>query len=85
MKIENAIARISALTLPAHVQLVCQRRVASTEEAIATMRGIDEQGGEGVMLRKPGSGYNAAHNCRSEMLLKLKPRMLQCLQPARVL
>ena len=76
LKIENAIVRISALTLPAHVQSIRQRRIASTEEAIAAMRCLASKGGEGVMLRKPGSGYNGMHCCRSEKLLKLKPSML---------
>lgn len=75
MKIENAIARLN-VPLPPHVQPVSYHRVISTQEAIETMRNLTEAGAEGVMLRKPGSGYNAMHRCRSEKLLKLKPWMV---------
>jgi len=46
------------------------RRAQSTKEALATMRRIIRAGGEGVMLRRPGSTYYTEH--RSTALLKLK-------------
>jgi DNA ligase-1 len=74
LRFEEAQRILAGLTLPAHVRPVGQRCVASTGEAIQTMRRIRAAGGEGVMLRKPGSAYWA--DCRSMKLLKLTPGAL---------
>lgn len=73
IKIEDAIGRLACLNLPAHVQPVAQRKVESTEAAIAAMREIVAGGGEGAMVRRPGSGHNAMSSYRSGSLVKLKP------------
>ncbi len=71
VKVEAAQAILASLPLPAHVRPVEYRRVESTESAMIHMRMIVNAGGEGVMVRKPGSGYSP--NYRSEKLLKIKP------------
>ena len=71
LKIEAAQAILNALRIPEHVRPVGYVRVESTAAAIAAMLRIIAAGGEGAMLRKPGSGY--APDFRSQNLLKLKP------------
>lgn len=68
---EAAQAILRELPLPAHVQPVEYRRVTSTPEAIAVLHRTVMAGGEGVMLRRPGSKYCAQH--RTTALLKMKP------------
>lgn len=72
-KVEDIAAKLASLPLPAHAQPVVYSRVETTDQAIAMMRHIVNAGGEGVMLRKYGSGYSP--DFRSEKLLKLKPGM----------
>jgi DNA ligase 1 len=73
IKVEQAIGVLGALALPDHVRPVRYQRIDSTAEAMAFMRRVVAAGGEGVMLRKPDSGYAP---CRSEKLLKLKPALV---------
>jgi DNA ligase-1 len=47
-----------------------QRRIASAEEAFGEVDRIEAEGGEGVVLRRPGSKYQ---DRRSDDWLKLKP------------
>ena len=68
--VEAAMAILASLSLPSHVQPVQFSRVESTEDAIAEMFAVCVTGGEGVMLRRPGSEYCAE---RTQDLLKLKP------------
>ncbi len=70
MTFEQAQAIIAALTLPGHVRPVDWNIVTSTEEAIAYLRTITGRGGEGAMVRRPGSEYLPGRSCD---LLKLKP------------
>lgn len=71
VKCEAAMAILASLSLPKHVKPVEYQRVESTTQAKKLMRQIVRAGGEGVMLRKPGSGYSP--NYRTAKLLKLKP------------
>ena len=60
-------------TLPAnakHVKAVPQSRCQGTSQLIAERDRVVAAGGEGLMLRKPESGYEAG---RSPTLLKVKP------------
>ena len=68
--IEAALQVLQSLPLPAHASPVEYRRVESTEEAKNIMLGIVHVGGEGIMLRSPGSKYKTAS--RSYDLLKMK-------------
>lgn len=72
LRVEAAQTLLRQLVLPEHVRPVDFRRVRSTEEAAATMRRVISAGGEGVMLRRPGSAYYTEH--RSPALLKMKGR-----------
>ena len=74
VKIEAAQATLASLALPAHVLPVTSWQVCSTEAVIEAMRRVVASGGEGVMARKPGSGY--APNFRTEKLLKFKPAIV---------
>ena len=65
---EEAIARLQSLRWPDHAAPVAFSRVDSIEAALAAFRQIFRRGGEGVMLRRPGSRYAAA---RVDYLLKL--------------
>ena len=56
-------------TLEGRISAVCQMEVTSNEMMLESLDYIDENGGEGVMLRKPGSKYEAK---RSATLLKVK-------------
>ncbi len=68
-RIEDALATLRALRLPSHVRPVEYRRCASSAEAIAILRSLQAQGGEGAMLRRPGSRYQPG---RTSDLLKIK-------------
>jgi len=57
LRIEAAQAILASLALPGHVKPVSYDRLTSTAAAIRTMFRICAAGGEGVMLRKPGSCY----------------------------
>ena len=72
---EKAIAILAALKPSPHMAVANFWQVESTASARETMHQIVARGGEGVMLRKPGSVYR---NTRTSDLLKLKPR--HCLQ-----
>ena len=74
LRIEAAQAVLAGLVLPEHVKPVEHIQVASTAAAIRSMARIVAGGGEGVMLRKPGSCYWP--DCRSLKLLKLTPGIL---------
>ena len=56
------------------ISAVEQMEVTSNEMMLASLDFIDENGGEGVMLRKPGSRYEAK---RSATLLKVKKFVTQ--------
>jgi DNA ligase-1 len=51
------------------ISAVCQMQVISNKSMLEVLDYIDENGGEGLMLRKPGSKYEAK---RSSTLLKVK-------------
>lgn len=70
MTFEDAQATIARLALPAHVRPVQWRRVADTEEAVAFMRTITANGGEGAMVRNLSAPYTPG---RTADLLKMKP------------
>jgi DNA ligase 1 len=67
---EQAMAMLATLKPARCLKVVEFHRVAGIGEARAAMVHIVANGGEGVMLRKPGSLYR---NTRTEDLLKLKP------------
>jgi DNA ligase 1 len=71
VKVEAAMAILASLPLPLYCRPVEYHRTQSTEAAIAEMWATVADGGEGLMLRKPGAGY--APDYRTEKLLKLKP------------
>lgn len=68
--IEAAQQMLKSLPLPGHAKPVEYRRVKSTTEAKAIMRQIIRAGGEGVILRRPGSPYFTQR--RTIALLKMK-------------
>jgi len=72
LRIEEALDILASLAVPNHVDPVGYDQVTSTAAAIGTMVRTCAAGGEGVMLRKPGSQYWGL--CRSIKLLKLTPR-----------
>jgi DNA ligase-1 len=59
---------LSGCTGPAFA--VAQRQCMGRDDLAQVLAGIVRSGGEGVMLREPGSGYEP---CRSASLLKVKP------------
>jgi DNA ligase-1 len=67
----DAVARLAgiAASLPSHVRVVQWRIVADTQAALESMQAIQRAGGEGCMVRRPGSPY---HGGRTADLLKLK-------------
>ena len=67
---EDAIATLALLPPSAHFQIAEFSRVPSTDSARAAMARVVTNGGEGIMLRRPGSLYR---NTRTDDLLKLKP------------
>jgi len=69
LTVENAIALIQSLRLPKHVKPVEFITVESNHAALTLLRSITQQGGEGIMLRRPGSAYLPYRNSN---LLKLK-------------
>lgn len=71
VKPEAAASILVRLALPSHVRPVEYHRAESTEAAIAEMWQTVADGGEGLMLRKPGAGY--APDYRTEKLLKVTP------------
>ena len=64
-------AALRRLNLSGPVFVLDQIECDSRQHALETMRAIVAAGGEGVMLRKPGSAYERK---RSYTLLKAKPR-----------
>jgi DNA ligase-1 len=60
---------LAALPALPHVRPVEWRTVADTQAALESMRAVQSAGGEGLMLRRPGSPYQGG---RSADLLKLK-------------
>lgn len=70
LQYESAMDRIAGLSLPPWVEPVPLWRIGSVDHALAIMRTVVAAGGEGLMLRKPGSCYRPG---RSPDLLKLKP------------
>lgn len=55
--IENRIAELARLTLPAHCQLVPHRLCKGADDLDATEAAIVAAGGEGLCLRPPASRY----------------------------
>lgn len=74
MKIETAIEALRPMAAGLNFQPLVPLVTFSTAAAISAMREVCAGGGEGVMLRRPGTGYNTFG--RSRNLLKLKPRMV---------
>jgi len=70
LTIEDALARIEALALPAHAQSLDFHRAESTEAAWEFARAIVASGGEGAVARRPGTYYFPTRSCN---VLKLKP------------
>ena len=64
-------AALRRLNLSGPVFVLDQIECDSRQHALETMQAIVAEGGEGVMLRKPGSPYERK---RSYTLLKVKPR-----------
>jgi DNA ligase-1 len=58
-----------SLKLPAHCEIVQQLTCKGVEDLKSTLKAYESKGGEGVMLRKPGSLYEGR---RSATLLKVK-------------
>lgn len=70
LRFEQAQAVIAELPLPDHCRRVEQVKVGSTADALEMMQAVVRAGGEGCMLRRPGSRW---HPWRHPSLLKLKP------------
>jgi ATP-dependent DNA ligase len=66
---EQAREIMATLALPSHVRPVEWRNVRSAKEAIAIAASIQADGGEGAMVRRPGSSYTPG---RTAALLKMK-------------
>jgi DNA ligase-1 len=67
---EERLARARAATVGSPVaSAVCLRRVASPDALWGEYAAVKAAGGEGLMLRRPGSGYEER---RSWALLKVK-------------
>jgi DNA ligase-1 len=64
---EDRLDRIGRL--PAHAKKLAQKKCRSKEDLVRFLRSIEDQGGEGVMLRRAGSAYERK---RSSALLKVK-------------
>jgi DNA ligase 1 len=71
VKPEAAMVILASLPLPSHVRPIEYHRAESTQSAIAEMHATVAGGGEGAMLRKPGSGYSPDY--RTRHLLKMTP------------
>jgi DNA ligase-1 len=67
---EDRMDHLNGLALPAHVQVVTQTKCLSKDHLEQYLKTITDQDGEGVMLRKARSQYEAR---RSSTLLKVKP------------
>ena len=69
--LETRLATASRLAASAHVEFCPQIRCGGGADAVAAMQEVVRGGGEGVVLRRPGSFY-----CfdRSSDWLKVKPR-----------
>jgi DNA ligase-1 len=65
----TAEARGGAVPAAHHVQLVAQEKCTSKADLDRRLRTVEAAGGEGLMLRQPGSAYVHA---RSSTLLKVK-------------
>ena len=66
---EERQAKLASLSLPSFCAVIHQTRCEGVANLQAMFDGIVATGGEGVMLRKPGSYYIPA---RTDSLLKLK-------------
>jgi DNA ligase-1 len=71
---EIRIRDMANMTLPNHTSVVDVERCRGKEHLHRTIVKITETGGEGLMVNKPGSGYQAI---RTESLLKIKVPILQ--------
>jgi DNA ligase-1 len=69
-----ALLREMAKTFDAPIRVLTQTKCLSREHLEKTLAYVVANGGEGLMLRKPGSGYGSG---RSWDMLKVKP-MLDC-------
>jgi len=67
---ETGIEILRSLTPAGRLIVASFWRVESADDAKSYMRQIVAKGGEGVMLRRPGSLYR---NTRCDDLLKIKP------------
>jgi DNA ligase-1 len=67
---EDRMDHLNKMNLPVHVQVVIQFKCSSEHHLGQFLKTITDQGGEGIMLRKPHSQYEAR---RSSTLLKVKP------------
>jgi DNA ligase 1 len=54
---EDRLQRLQSLTLPAHVHIVNHRPCVGDADLDATERDIVAAGGEGLVIRRPGSPY----------------------------
>ena len=70
LAVEDAMATLALLPPSPRLQVAEFWQVDSTDGARAAMAQVVARGGEGVMLRRPGSVYR---NTRCDDLLKLKP------------
>lgn len=66
---EERLALVMRATLPAHCKVLPHAACPSIETLRTYLAAVEEQGGEGVMLRQPGSRYVRT---RSASLLKVK-------------
>ncbi len=67
---EDRLDHLNKMALPSHAQVVIQFKCTSKHHLEQYLDSIVQQDGEGVMLRKPHSQYEAR---RSTTLLKVKP------------
>jgi DNA ligase-1 len=54
---EDRVSRLSKLRLPAHVKIVPHRLCGGMSDLDATERAVVAAGGEGLVIRRPGSPY----------------------------
>ena len=66
---EERMAFLHRLKLPTHAEVVSQTKTTSNEHVLMTLKLVEKEGAEGLMLRQPNSRYEAG---RSHTLLKVK-------------
>jgi DNA ligase-1 len=66
---EERMAFLQNLKLPSHAEVTPQTRATSNEHVLKCLAAVEKEGAEGLMLRQPGSSYEAG---RSHTLLKVK-------------